>query len=74
MVHLQAALKRGAANYRLIESRVIGPVLDGRIELGRGIDGLASPRVAALIDPEGEALARCISEIERQTSLPIAAE
>jgi indolepyruvate ferredoxin oxidoreductase beta subunit len=56
--------KRGTDNYRLIESRIIGPVLMGRIALARGIDAIASARAAALLDPEGEALARCLEEID----------
>ena len=67
-------LKRGAANYAAIEARVIGPVLAGRIPLARGIDAVASARTAALVDPEGEALARCLAEIERSSDLGIAAE
>ena len=66
--------KRGTANYRLIETRIIGPVLAGRIPLRAGIDAIASARAAALLDPEGEALARCLAELERDSSLSIAAE
>jgi indolepyruvate ferredoxin oxidoreductase, beta subunit len=67
-------LKRGAANYAAIETRAIGPVLAGRMPLARGIDAVASARTAALVDPEGEALARCLSDIERGFDLGIAAE
>ena len=67
-------LKRGSANYRLIETRIIGPVLEGRIPLRAGIDAIASARAAALLDPEGEALTRCLAELERDSSLSIAAE
>jgi indolepyruvate ferredoxin oxidoreductase, beta subunit len=67
-------LKRGAANYAAIEARVIGPVLAGRIPLARGIDAVASARTAALVDPEGEALARCLADIERSSDFGIAAE
>jgi indolepyruvate ferredoxin oxidoreductase, beta subunit len=67
-------LKRGAANYAAIEARVIGPVLAGRMPLARGIDAIASARTAALVDPEGEALTRCLGEIERSSDLGIAAE
>jgi indolepyruvate ferredoxin oxidoreductase, beta subunit len=67
-------LKRGAANYAAIEARVIGPVLAGRMPVVRGIDAIASARTAALIDPEGEALARCLDDIERSSDLGIAAE
>jgi indolepyruvate ferredoxin oxidoreductase beta subunit len=66
--------KRGAANYAAIEARVISPVLAGRIPLARGTDAVASARTAALVDPEGEALARCLGEIERGSELGIAAE
>ncbi len=66
--------KRGAANYAAIEARVIGPVLAGRMPLARGIDAVASARTAALVDPEGEALTRCLAEIERNSDLGIAAE
>jgi indolepyruvate ferredoxin oxidoreductase beta subunit len=67
-------LKRGAANYAAIETRVIGPVLAGHMPLARGIDAVASARTAALVDPEGEALTRCLTEIERSADLGIAAE
>jgi indolepyruvate ferredoxin oxidoreductase, beta subunit len=67
-------LKRGAANYAAIEARVIGPVLAGRMPLARGIDAVASARTAAFLDPEGEALASCLADIERGADLGIAAE
>jgi indolepyruvate ferredoxin oxidoreductase, beta subunit len=65
--------KRGAANYAAIEARVIRPVLAGRIAVARGIDAIASARTAALLDPEGEGLARCLADIERSPDLGIAA-
>ena len=37
-------------------------------------DALASARTAALVDPEGESLAKCLAEIEGQASFRIAAE
>jgi indolepyruvate ferredoxin oxidoreductase beta subunit len=67
-------LKRGSANYRLIETRIIQPILAGRMPLARGIDAIASARAAALADPEGEALARCLAEVEAQAAVSIAAE
>ncbi len=67
-------LKRGAANFRMIEARVIGPVLAGEIPVTRGIDAVASARIAALLDPEGEGLAHCLDQIERQKVLRVAAE
>jgi indolepyruvate ferredoxin oxidoreductase, beta subunit len=56
-------LKRGVANYAAIEREVIEPVLAGDIPLARGIDAIASARVAALADPEGERLAACLAEL-----------
>jgi indolepyruvate ferredoxin oxidoreductase, beta subunit len=66
--------KRGAANYAAIEARVIRPVLAGRMAVARGIDAIASARTAALLDPDGEGLARCLADIERSPDLGIAAE
>src|SRR5215468_973892 len=66
-------LKRGSANY-LIETRIIRPILAGHIPLSRGIDAIASARAAALADPEGEALTRCLNEIEQHGTASIAAE
>jgi indolepyruvate ferredoxin oxidoreductase, beta subunit len=67
-------LKRGTGNYRLIEARVIQPVLAGRMPLARGLDAVASARTAALADPEGEALSRCLAELGEAGALRIAAE
>jgi indolepyruvate ferredoxin oxidoreductase beta subunit len=67
-------LKRGSANYRLIETRIIGPILAGHIPLSQGIDAIASARAAALADPEGEALTRCLAELEQHGTARIAAE
>jgi indolepyruvate ferredoxin oxidoreductase beta subunit len=67
-------LKRGIANYRLIETRIIRPILAGGIPLSLGIDAIASARAAALADPEGEALTRCLAEIDQHGTASIAAE
>ncbi len=67
-------LKRGAANYRAIETRVIRPALAGEIPIARAADAVASARTAALVDPEGESLARCLAEIEGQPAFRTAAE
>jgi indolepyruvate ferredoxin oxidoreductase beta subunit len=67
-------LKRGAANYAAIERQVIRPLLAGAIPLSRGIDAVASARVAALADPEGESLAKCLAEIRQVSGLDAAAE
>jgi indolepyruvate ferredoxin oxidoreductase beta subunit len=64
---------RGIANYGLIDTRVIAPALAGDIPPARAIDAIASARTAALADPEGEGLARCLTELERPT-FGIAAE
>ena len=65
---------RGLSNYRTIEMRVIRPALDGTLPLAHGTDAVASARTAALKDPDGESLARCLTEIEARVALPIAAE
>jgi len=66
--------KRGLANYGLIEERVIRPALMGRIPLQRAVDAVASARTAALVDPDGESLAKCLAEIDTQAGRPLAAE
>jgi indolepyruvate ferredoxin oxidoreductase beta subunit len=65
---------RGIANYAAIEARVITPALAGQIPLARAADAVASARTAALVDPEGESLAKCLAEIEGQPAFRIAAE
>ena len=66
--------KHGSANYRLIETTVIRPVLAGQISLRLGPDAVASARIAALADPEGDALSRCLTKLSEQNALGIAAE
>jgi indolepyruvate ferredoxin oxidoreductase, alpha subunit len=65
---------RGLANFRTIEQRVIRPALACRIPPQRAADAIASARTAALVDPEGEGLAKCLAEIDGQASFRIAAE
>jgi indolepyruvate ferredoxin oxidoreductase beta subunit len=67
-------LKRGNTNYRMIEARVIRPILDGRIPVPQGVDAIVSARTAALTDPDGESLTRCLDDIERHSAMRIAAE
>ena len=62
------------ANYRLIEERLIRPALAGQIPSPLAADAVASARTAALLDPEGEGLAKCLAEIEGQSAFRIAAE
>jgi indolepyruvate ferredoxin oxidoreductase, beta subunit len=66
--------KRGASNYATIVARVIVPVLEGRIAVRAGIDAIASARTAALVDPDGESLAKALAAIEQQVAMPLAAE
>jgi indolepyruvate ferredoxin oxidoreductase beta subunit len=66
--------KRGSANYERIARAVMAPALAGRIPLDRAIDALASARAAALADPDGESLARCLAEIDAQSASLVAAE
>jgi indolepyruvate ferredoxin oxidoreductase, beta subunit len=65
---------RGLANYRAIEARVIRPALTGQIPQARAADAIASARTAALVDPDGESLTKCLAEIDGQPALRIAAE
>jgi indolepyruvate ferredoxin oxidoreductase beta subunit len=66
--------KRGTANYHLIAKELIVPALAGAMLPRQGADAIASARTAALIDPEGEALRKCLGEIQAQSSRSIAAE
>jgi indolepyruvate ferredoxin oxidoreductase beta subunit len=66
--------KRGSANYDRIVERIIRPVLAGKVMVRQGADAVASARTAALVDPDGESLARCIAEFERETAFRMAAE
>ena len=55
--------QRGSANYRRIEQDVIVPALDGRLSPRAAADAVASARVAALADPEGQSLDRALAAI-----------
>jgi indolepyruvate ferredoxin oxidoreductase, beta subunit len=66
--------QRGSGNFALIEQRIIRPALAGHMPVPMAIDAIASARAAALADPEGESLAKCLAEIERHAPLPLAAE
>jgi len=50
------------------------PALAGVIPLEHAADAIASARTAALVDPEGESVAKCLAEIDGQASFRIAAE
>jgi indolepyruvate ferredoxin oxidoreductase beta subunit len=64
---------RGLANYRAIEARVIRPALAGEIPPARAVDAIANARTAALVDPEGESLTKCLADIDGP-AMRIAAE
>jgi len=66
--------KRGSGNYRLIVSQVIEPALAGHMPVGQAVDAIASARTAALLDPEGEALANCLGALGSPLAHAIAAE
>lgn len=66
--------KRGLASYAAIEERIIAPVLAGSIPLAPGVDALISARTAALVDPEGDGLERCLADFERRANFRAAAE
>ncbi|HXX51088.1 MAG TPA: indolepyruvate oxidoreductase subunit beta family protein [Xanthobacteraceae bacterium] len=66
--------KRGAGNYRAIAAQAITPALAGDMPVRRAIDAVASARTAALLDPEGEALAKCLAGLSQTPVHAIAAE
>jgi len=66
--------KRGTGNYRRIITEVIEPALVDRIPLRQAADAVASARTAALLDPDGETLSQCLSELVTPAAHAIAAE
>jgi indolepyruvate ferredoxin oxidoreductase, alpha subunit len=66
--------KRGTGNYGLIEQHVIRPALAGHLPPRQAADAIASARTAALIDPDGESLAKCLAAIGAPELRRIAAE
>jgi indolepyruvate ferredoxin oxidoreductase alpha subunit len=66
--------KRGTANYRVIETELMLPALAGSMAPRQAAEAIANARTAALLDPEGEALSKCIVAIHSQSSHRIAAE
>jgi indolepyruvate ferredoxin oxidoreductase, beta subunit len=65
--------RRGGGNYDRIVKAIVMPALADAIPLRQAIDGVASARSAALLDSEGEALAKCLAEVT-QPRHAIAAE
>jgi indolepyruvate ferredoxin oxidoreductase beta subunit len=66
--------RHGSGNYEAIAARVIAPALTGAMPARQAADAVASARAAALLDPDGEALAKCLAELERAPAHAIAAE
>jgi indolepyruvate ferredoxin oxidoreductase beta subunit len=66
--------QRGTGNYRMIEQQVIRPALAGHWPLRQAVDAVASARTAALVDPDGESLAKCLAAIGTPEIPRIAAE
>ncbi len=66
--------KRGSSNYDLIEKELISPTLAGRMAPRQAAEAIANARTAALLDPDGEALAKCLNDIEAAAGRRIAAE
>jgi indolepyruvate ferredoxin oxidoreductase beta subunit len=66
--------KRSTGNYRLIERELILPALAGAMPPHDAAEAIANARTAALVDPEGEALAKCLAEIQSRSIRSMAAE
>jgi Pyruvate/2-oxoacid:ferredoxin oxidoreductase gamma subunit/NAD-dependent dihydropyrimidine dehydrogenase PreA subunit len=66
--------KRGSDNYRVIVAQVIEPALAGQMPVRQAADAIASARTAALLDPEGEALTKCLAALASPPAHAIAAE
>jgi indolepyruvate ferredoxin oxidoreductase beta subunit len=55
--------RRGIASYRRIESEIIEPALAGTLTAKVAVDAIANARVAALGDPDGDALSRMLAAL-----------
>jgi indolepyruvate ferredoxin oxidoreductase beta subunit len=55
--------RRGLGNYQRIADGIIAPALAGRMPPRKAVDAIASARVAALADPDGESLNRTLAAI-----------
>jgi indolepyruvate ferredoxin oxidoreductase beta subunit len=67
--------KRGLENYRRIAAEVIEPALAGQLTPRVAVDAVASARVAALADPDGDQLDKTLAAIAAsRTGLRQAAE
>ena len=54
---------RGRTNFNRIRDKIIVPALSGQIDAKKAVDALASARVAALADPDGNRLSSVLSAI-----------
>jgi len=54
---------RGLGNYRRISVEIVAPALAGRLAPSKAADAVANARVAALADPDGDALSRTLAAI-----------
>lgn len=62
--------RRGEANFRRIDQAVIAPALAGDWPVAFTMDAIASARMAALADPEGEGLEKALAGIARYAPSP----
>ena len=61
--------RRGVENYRRIERDIIVPALQRKMPPRVAVDALTNARVAALADPEGDALGRTLASIVAASGL-----
>jgi indolepyruvate ferredoxin oxidoreductase beta subunit len=59
--------RRGRGNYDQIVKSAVMPALVDAMPVRQAIDGVANARAAALLDPEGEALATCLAGLTQST-------
>ena len=64
-----ATYHRGMRNWRLIEGQMIAPCLEGRLRTDQLADGVLQARLAALKDPEGQALDRVVESFRKAAAL-----
>jgi indolepyruvate ferredoxin oxidoreductase beta subunit len=60
--------RRGMENFERIRTALIAPALDGRLNPARAIDAIASARIAAQTDPEGDRLSRALAQFEASSA------
>jgi indolepyruvate ferredoxin oxidoreductase beta subunit len=60
--------KRGRRSYARIEAALVAPALAGTMAPAFAADAIASARVAALADPEGDSLDKTLADVAGRTS------